>query len=136
MNVVIISGRLTKKPELRSSTKTSVCQFNLAVDNGKIDENGKHGADFIECVCFGKTAENLVKYQDKGSMIELKGRIQVDKYTNNEGKNTFRTLVYVETINYIGKPQTSENGANMGQKEASNNPYQEMGDRVANDLPF
>lgn len=69
-------------------------------------------------------------------MIELKGRIQVDKYTNNEGKNVYRTLVYVETINYIGKPQTSENGANMGQKEASNNPYQEMGDRVANDLPF
>lgn len=140
MNIVVLSGRLTKKPELRSTTKTSVCQFSLAVDNGKVDENGKHGADFIECVCFGKTAENLCKYQDKGSAIELKGRIQVDKYTNNEGKNVFRTLVYVEMINYIGKPKTSENEPNDGQIEVNeNNPFEEMGNKVANDdypLPF
>ena len=135
MNIIVLSGRLTKKPELRSTTNTSVCQFSLAVDNGKVDESGKRGVDFIECVCFGKQAENLCKYQDKGSMIELKGRIQVDKYTNNEGKNVSRTLVYSDMINYI----------NSGKKEASepntsqNDPFAEMGNKVSNDnyeLPF
>ena len=72
MNVVILSGRLTKKPELRSTASgTSVCNYSLAVDNNKIDENGKRCVDFIDCVCFGKQAENLAKYQDKGNIIEV-----------------------------------------------------------------
>lgn len=125
---------MTKKPELRSTLKTSVCQFSLAVDNGKVDESGKRGVDFIECVCFGKQAENLCKYQDKGNMIELKGRIQVDKYQNKDGKNTSRTLVYVETINYI-------NSAKKEAYESKNeqiDPYQEMSKKVEEDyqLPF
>ena len=135
MNIVVISGRLTKKPELRSTTNTRVCQFSLAVDNGKIDDKGKRGVDFIECVCFGKQADNLVKYQDKGSMIELKGRLQVDRYTNKDGKNVSRTLVYVETINYInsGKKEGHE------PKISQNDPFEEMGNKVINDdtdLPF
>lgn len=126
---------MTKKPELRSTLKTSVCQFSLAVDNGKIDENGKRGVDFIECVCFGKQAENLCKYQEKGSMIELKGRLQVDRYQNNEGKNVSRTLVYTDLINYInsGKKEASE------PKMSQNDPFKEMGNKVNNDnyeLPF
>lgn len=135
MNIVVISGRLTKKPELRSSTSTSVCQFSLAVDNGKIDDKGKRGVDFIECVCFGKQADNLVKYQDKGNMIELKGRLQVDKYQNKEGKNTSRTLVYVDLINYINSGKKEE----IEPKTSQNDPFEEMGNKVINDdtdLPF
>ncbi len=132
MNIVCLSGRLTKKPELRSSTNTSVCHFSLAVDNGKVDENGKRGVDFIECVCFGKTADNLVKYQDKGNMIELKGRIQTDKYTNNEGKNVSRTMIYVDLINYINSTPKASNESKNDQKDA----YQEMSDRIQNELPF
>ena len=135
MNVVIISGRLTKKPELRSTTKTSVCQFSLAVDNGKIDESGKRGVDFIECVCFGKQAENLARYQDKGSMIELKGRLQVDKYVNKDNKNVSRTLVYAEMINYINSTKKDDNESKNEQIDA----FAEMGNKVSNDsyeLPF
>lgn len=134
MNIICLSGRLTKRPELRSTTKTSVCQFSLAVDNGKIDESGKHGVDFIECVCFGKQAENLCRYKDKGDMIELKGRIQVDRYTNKEGKNLSKTFVSCELINYINSTQKELHEPKMSQ----NNPYQEMGNRInsENDLPF
>ena len=134
MNCVIISGRLTKKPELRSTTNTNVCQFSLAVDNGKVDESGKRGVDFIECVCFGKQAENLCKYQDKGNMIELKGRLQVDRYTNNEGKSVSRTLVYAELINYINSTKKDANEPKTSQKD----PYQEMSKKVEeeSELPF
>ena len=134
MNIVVLSGRLTKKPELRSTTTTSVCQFSLAIDNGKTDDNGKKGVDFIECVCFGKQAENLCKYKDKGDIIELKGRIQVDKYTNKEGKNTSKTAVVCELINYINSGKKEDNGVNLSQ----NDPYQEMSNKVSNDfdLPF
>ena len=136
MNVVCISGRLTRKPELRSTaTGTMVCNFSLAVDNNKIDENGKRGVDFIECVCFNKQAENLCKYQDKGNMIELKGRLQVDKYQNKDNKNVSRTLVYVDSINYISSTKKEATESKIEQIDA----FEEMSKKVSNDdydLPF
>ena len=130
MNVVCISGRLTRKPELRSTaTGTMVCNFSLAVDREKNDE-----VDFIECVCFNKQAENVAKYLDKGSFIETKGRLQIDKYTNNEGKNVSRACVYADQVKFISQPKTIVNEAKNDEKD----PYEEMGNKVSNDdeLPF
>ena len=135
MNVVVISGRLTQKPELRSITSsTNVCQFSLAVDRDKVDSKGNKEVDFIECVCFNKQAENLAKYQDKGSYIELKGRMQIDRYKNKEDKTVSRALIYADTIKYISKPQTTVSEAKNDQKD----PFKEMGNKVNNDydLPF
>lgn len=134
MNVVVISGRLTKKPELKSTTSTSVCNFSLAVDNGKTDDNGKRGVDFIECVCFGKQAENLAKYQDKGNMLEIKGRIQIDTYTNNDNKKVSKAVIYSEMINYINSNKTIASEPKTEQKD----PYLDMSNRINSeyDLPF
>jgi len=137
MNIIVISGRLTKKPELRTTQSLKhVCQFSLAVDNNRVDENGKRGVDFIECVCFDKQAENLVKYKNKGDFIELKGKIQNDRYTNKDGKNVSRTMIYAETINYISSTQTSVSTSKNDEKDV----YKDFGNRVMNDndyqLPF
>ena len=129
MNSIVLSGRLTKKPELRTTINgNNVCSFSLAV------KRDKDNTDFIDCNCYGKTAENLVKYQDKGNMIELTGRLENYTYTDKDNKNRIKTFVYVETINYISQPQTSENGANKEQI----NPYEEMSKRIEqeNQLPF
>lgn len=130
MNVVVISGRLVRKPELRTTESLKhVCQFSLAVSRGYKDE-----VDFIDCVCFDKTAENLVKYQDKGNMIEVKGNIHVDTYTDKNNKNRSKTLIYVEMINYIS---SNKNGENQ-RKNDENDAYKEMSNRInsENDLPF
>ena len=129
MNCVILSGRLTKKPELRTTTGgMNVCSFSLAVSKDR------DNTDFIECVCFNKTAENLVKYQDKGDMIELKGRMQNDRYTNKDGKNVSRTLVCVEMINYINSTKKTGNDG----KNEQIDPYMSMSNRInsENELPF
>ena len=133
MNVVILSGRLTKKPELRSTASgTNVCNYSLAVDNNKIDENGKRCVDFIDCVCFGKQAENLAKYQDKGNVIEVKGRLQTDRYTNNDGKNISKTFIYSEMINYISQAKTPVKTPKNDEKD----PYEAMGSKINSELPF
>lgn len=141
MNQVILIGRLTKKPELRSTESgKTLCNFSLAVDKGIKDEEGNKLTNFFECTCFNKTAENLVKYQDKGSLISITGELDTYKYTDNEGKNHLKTNIRVQTIEYLSKPQTNENGANLGQKQGiTNDPFEEMGNKVANDtseLPF
>ena len=128
MNSIVLSGRLTKKPELRTTQSgKSLCNFSLAVNRYASDE-----ADFIDCVCFNKVAENLYKYQDKGSMIELSGKIQNNKYVDKDGKNVYKTIVCVDMINYINSAQTSVKTS----KNDENDAYTDMGRRIENELPF
>ena len=79
MNVVTLSGNLTKKPELKSKGDKQSTIFNLAVSRSK-DE-----VDFIFCCAYGKTAEAICNYLDKGSKVIVSGSIQTyqkDNITN------------------------------------------------------
>lgn len=76
MNIVIITGRMTKDPEPRKTQQGStVLSFTLAVDRG-----ANKPADFIRCEAWGKTADFIAKYFDKGSPVEINGALRVDKY--------------------------------------------------------
>lgn len=96
MNKVILCGRLTKDPDVRySQGENAMCiaRYNLAVDRRGKDKE----ADFINCVCFGKTAEFAEKYLKKGMKILISGRIQTGNYTDKEsGKKVYTTDVVVE----------------------------------------
>lgn len=93
MNLVVLIGRLTKEPDIRESNDKKIARYTLAVDRwGKKDE-----ADFISCVCFGKTAEWAEKYLNKGTKISVEGRIQTGSYTNKDGKKVYTTDVIVNS---------------------------------------
>lgn len=97
MNQVILTGRLTKDPELRTTqSDKQVASFTLAVD--KYGE----GADFINCIVWGKQAENLCKYQEKGSQIGLSGRIQTRSYEDDKGNKRNITEVVADSIEFLG----------------------------------
>ena len=91
MNRVILMGRLTRDPDIRysqSGDNMAIARFTLAVDRrGRKSENGsdQQSADFISCVCFGKTAEFSEKYLRQGTKIAVTGRIQTGSYTNKDG---------------------------------------------------
>lgn len=75
MNVVTLTGRLTKDPDVRyTNNGLSVARFNIAVDRDFKKEGGQT-ADFPSIVAFGKTAEFIEKYFSKGKKIEIVGRI-------------------------------------------------------------
>lgn len=101
MNQVVLIGRLTKDPEIRvTRSGQKSCTFDLAVNRPK-DKNGNQQADFIRCVCWGVTAENLAKYQAKGSQIAVAGRIQTGSYENSKGQKVYTTDVYVQQLQYL-----------------------------------
>ena len=117
MNSISLSGRLTKKPELKqTSTSKYVSDFTLAVNRGIKNENGEYEVDFINCRCWNKTAENLYKYQNVGDFIIVNGNLRVDHYTDKDGKNRQNTYVMVENIEFTSKqrveaqkePQTAQ----------------------------
>ena len=69
MNKIILLGRLTKDPEVRytqGDNATATARFSIAVNRKFKNAEGNYDADFINCVCFGKTAEFVEKYFHKG----------------------------------------------------------------------
>ena len=101
MNKVIITGRIANNLELRAtSTGKSICEFRLAT-NRPVNRDGERVADFINCRVWNKTAENLVKYQTKGNLIAVFGRMQVDTYEDKEGNKKYNTYVLVEDLEYL-----------------------------------
>lgn len=103
LNKVIIMGRLTKDPELRSTTLgTSVVSFSIACDRDFKGQNGEREADFINCVAWRNTAEFISKYFRKGSMAIIEGSLQTRPYEDTEGKKRTATEVIVNNI-YFGE---------------------------------
>ena len=100
MNKVILMGRLTKDPDVRSTTDgKTIARYTLAVDRRFGKDNT---ADFISCVVFGKGAEFAEKYLQQGTKIVATGRIQTGSYTNNEGKKVYTTDVVIEDMQMCG----------------------------------
>ena len=95
MNKVILIGRLTRDPELRTTAgNLSVATFSLAVSRPYSPQNGgDSGADFINCVVWRRQAENLARYCHKGSQIAVEGRIQSRNYTAQDGSKRYVTEV-------------------------------------------
>lgn len=109
MNQINLVGRITKDLELRkTSSSKSVCEFNLAVNRV-----GSENADFITCVVWNQQAENLAKYQSKGSLIGVSGSLRVEQYQDKEGNNRYKTYVLTSNIEYLSsKPKENESNTN------------------------
>ncbi len=115
MNQVILSGRLVKDPELVHTGDFVKCDFSLAVNSGK------EKADFINCIAWGKTAENLCKYEKKGSQILIRGNLVTNNYTDKNGTKRYETKVNADLIEFMGSPKDQQQGPEDHPKEAS--PY-------------
>lgn len=102
MNKVILIGNLTADPEIRTTTTGAmVATFTVAVNRPYTNQSGKREADFIRCVAFGKAAENLEKYTEKGSKVAVEGRLESREYTDKKGIDRKIWEVYVDSIEYI-----------------------------------
>ena len=113
LNTVIIMGRLTRDPEKRSTQSgVSVASFTLAVDRDYSGAEEKQ-TDFIDCTAWRHSAEFVSKYFAKGSMAIVKGRLQIDNYTDNDGNKRKSAKVIADNI-YFGESKKS-GGQNGGQ---------------------
>lgn len=103
LNKIIIMGRLTRDPELRSTQNgTAVAFFTLAVDrDGKDKQTGERAVDFIDCVAWRQTAEFVSRYFSKGRMAVVEGRLQLRDWTDKEGNKRRAAEVMVGSI-YFG----------------------------------
>ena len=108
MNQVILMGRLVRDPN-KSSTQSgmTVTKFTVAVDRIP-DKDGTTKADFISCIAFGKTGDNVAKFFWKGKPIGIYGRIQTGSYENKEGKTVYTTDVIVSQFEFVPADKTQK----------------------------
>ena len=110
---MILVGRLTKDPELRSTTTgIPVCSFTVACDRRFLKQGEERQADFINCIAWQKSAESIAQYFKKGHRIALEGSIQTRSWTDNEGKARYSTEVVVDQWEFA---QSKSEGGAVGQ---------------------
>lgn len=137
MNKVILSGRLVADPTVTYSTKqdgtsTAVARYRLAVER----RGGREaGADFINCVAFGKNGEFVEKYLHKGTKINVSGRIQTGSYTNKDGQLVYTTEVITEEHEFCEKRGETGEAPEEGTKDKYDG-FMNLPDGLEDSLPF
>lgn len=103
LNQVVLVGRTTKDIELKyvGEKQQARAAFTLAVDRSYKNHQGQSETDFIRCVAWGKTAENMQKYCGKGSLIGVSGRLRSDSYMNQQQERVYVTEITVENVQFI-----------------------------------
>lgn len=120
MNNVVLSGRLTKKVEVKfTKNGKEVVNASIAVNRNRKDANGERIVDYFDFTVWGKTAVYLANFTDKGARIEISGALRQQKYTNVAGQMVYSVYVEVETLEII---DYKENKADTSKPASSDGP--------------
>lgn len=139
INNVILMGRLTAAPELKTTTSgISVTAFCIAVERRYSGKDGEKQADFINCVAWRNTAEFITRYFNKGDMIAVTGEIQTRKYQDQNGNNRTAVEVVINQASFCGgkNNNTGEQFEQAAPSYASANANDFEAIDTDDDLPF
>lgn len=103
LNVVAIMGRLVADPKLRTTQQgTNVCTFRIACERSYSKPGEQRQADFVDIVAWGKTAEFICKFFQKGSLIAVEGSLQTRNYQDKQGNKRTAVEVLANNISFAG----------------------------------
>ena len=122
MNNFNCIGRVTKDLEVKTSQGgTTVLNNTVAINRPfKNKQTGEREADFINFVAFGKTAEIIAQYHQKGSLIGLSGRMQSRSYQNSNNQKVFVTELVVNEMHFTGSNNASDGQQSQARPNTTN----------------
>ena len=139
MNKALLVGRITIKPELRTtSSGIPFTRFSVAI-NRPFSNNGERVADFINILVWRKQAENVCNFLDKGSQVAIEGRIQTGSYTDKDGNNRTSFEVVADNVQFLDSKSQRSSDSMMPSTDGSdlsNDTYSEFGESVSIDDNF
>ena len=143
LNVVVLSGRLTQDPELKTTANgISVCSFSIAVER-RFKSGEERQSDFINIVTWRSSAEFVSKYFKKGQMIAVRGSIQTRTYQDKDGNNRTAFEVVADDVQFADFARRDGDSAPMAAPAATPASFSNAGagdftsiDDVDEDLPF
>ena len=109
MNNVILTGRITRDPELRyTQAGVPSVNFSIAVDRQFKDAMGNRQADFINCVAWRNQADFISRYIRKGYMLCVQGRLQSRSYQGQDNQTHYVTEVVCESVENMTPRQDNQ----------------------------
>jgi single-strand DNA-binding protein len=106
LNKVLLMGNITRDPQLSYlPSQTPVCDFGLAINRTWTGQDGvkKEETTFVDCSCFGKTAELISKYKKKGDPLFIEGRLKLDQWEGQDGSKRSKMRVVVENFQFLNR---------------------------------
>ena len=146
LNRIILTGRLTRDPELRRTLNDmSVASFTLAVDDGFKDQQGNPTTTFIDVTIFGNQADNVAKFCRKGRLIGVDGRIHQRRFERKDGSKGSVIEIIGSQVTFLEPKSKDEDVAEKGYVTDIQPPMSAANDESKNldsidvtddDLPF
>lgn len=136
INSVVLMGRLTYEPELRSTANgMSVIRFQIACDKRYQGSDEERKADFIDVTAWRQTAEFISCYFTKGSMIAVEGSIRTDSFTDKNGNKRKSVQVVANNVSFCGSKSENNSDSDIpynqslpNYAEADNSDFEEIAD--------
>lgn len=145
LNRVVLVGRLTRDPELRSTNSGSyLCRFSLASNRTifQKDAENREEVGFFDCVAWGKLAEVISKYTQKGRRVAVDGSLRYSSWENTEGKRQSKVEIFVENFQFLDSKESMDQhgtptGAHANEShQAPQNATDGFDETFSDDIPF
>ena len=137
INKVIITGNLTRDPELKATPSgTSILSLGVAVNDRRKDRDTGEWVDhanFVDCTVFGKRAESLSDRLYKGMKVAIEGKLRYSQW-ERDGQKRSKLEVAVDEIEFMSRNQQSQNRGNQGGYDDYHQDVRRQQDAYANDL--
>jgi single-strand DNA-binding protein len=118
INVVCITGNLTRDPELRqTSGGTSVCKMRVAVNSRRKDQSGQwvDKPNYFDVTAFGAQGENCANYLSKGRPVAVEGRLEWSEWEAQDGSGTrSKVEIIANSVQFLGSRSDNQGGGGGG----------------------
>jgi single-strand DNA-binding protein len=134
MNVVVMSGRLTSDPEMKTlESGRSVVRFRIATNRVYSSKNGRQEqSSFFDCELWGRQAESFNKYMKKGRQTMIRGYLKQDSWTDQaSGSKRSKTIIVVDDFSFVSDGQSNKTKASVSTEEET-----PIGKNLPSDIPF
>tara|TARA_R110000782_G_scaffold28334_1_gene71189 strand:+ start:806 stop:1300 length:495 start_codon:yes stop_codon:yes gene_type:complete len=132
VNKVIIVGNLGRDPDVKvTAGGVNICNLALATSESWKDSAGQkqERTEWHNCTAFGKPAEIIAQYANKGDRLYIEGKLRTDKWQDKDGNDRYTTKIIIDQFQLLGGSSSSGQGVNKTQQEPqqSKAPQQQSG---------
>ena len=113
VNVVVVTGNLTKDPELRhTSGGTAVCKMRVAVNSRRKDQSGEwvDKPNYFDVTAFGAQGENCANYLSKGRPVAVEGRLEWSEWEAQDGSKRQSVGIVANNVQFLGSRSDNQGG--------------------------
>ncbi len=149
INRVVLTGNLTRDPELRSlSSGTSVCSLRIASNTRRKDQSTGEWMDkpnYFDVTVWGAQGENCARYLAKGRPVAIDGRLEWREWTDKEGNKRQSVEIVADSVQFLGGREDPTSGGSGNFSASRSDVPVDTGDfapaaaaaaPAADDIPF